>query len=234
MVTAPELVPYSLVSQDSSQRAQRPRPSVSEVCGPHAHLDFTYTFFFFFHCEYGIARAGPRFRRALSELHNSLALLGGILLCSDARPLHHAWGSHHVRTLSPYKSDPGFCPLSLRRTVASLLIRASIPVLSRIDPFRPFLLLTNLPTSRCTASPGSSSRCSPSSSPSFPLQYRHPKTWNWRSVPHTLAGYASFSHPLLNDTDLSAHRELGTNLASVAAVKQTTRDNWSSLCPRTS
>jgi len=202
MVTAPELVPYSLVSQDSSQRTQRPRPSVSEVCGPHAHLDFTHTPFFFFHCEYGIARAGPRFRRALSELHNSLALLGGILLYSDARPLHHAWGSHHVRTLSPYKSDPGFCPLSLRRTVASLLIRASIPVLSRIDPFRPFFLLTNLPTSRCSDSLGSSSRCSPSSSPSFPLQYRHPKTWNWRSVPHTLAGYASFSHLLLNDADL--------------------------------
>jgi hypothetical protein len=47
---------------------------------PRAHLDFTQTqpnFFFFSLLSNGIARAGPRFRRALSELHNSLAPLGG-------------------------------------------------------------------------------------------------------------------------------------------------------------
>lgn len=85
-------------------RGPRDRVHQSPRSAAPTPILISHTPFFFFHCEYGIARAGPRFRRALSELHNSLALLGGILLCSDARPLHHAWGSHHVRTLSRIKA----------------------------------------------------------------------------------------------------------------------------------
>jgi hypothetical protein len=39
---------------------------------------------------------------------------------------------------------------------------------------------------------------------------------------------------LLTKLNLSAHRELGMNLASVAAVKQTARVSWSSQCPKAS
>ena len=65
----PRLVPETT---SISLRGLRPPPPILI-----SHIHTPKFFFFFFHCEYGIARAGPRFRRALSEMHNSLAPLGG-------------------------------------------------------------------------------------------------------------------------------------------------------------
>jgi hypothetical protein len=48
----------------------------------------------------------PRFRRASSELHSCLALLGqfSCTVTRSGAPATYAWGSHHVRALSRYKS----------------------------------------------------------------------------------------------------------------------------------
>ncbi len=55
---------------------------------------------------------------------------GAILLYSYARWPHRVWGSHHVRTLSLYKSGPPFCCYPVFKPVASLL-------LNRTPPFHP-------------------------------------------------------------------------------------------------
>lgn len=94
MVTAlGPLAPYS-----PKRLVRRPSEPVSEVRG------------FLFPCPFSMrvrhrACTGPRFRRASPNCTTPWPAWGNSTMRWRARALAHTWGSHHVRTLSSYKSD---------------------------------------------------------------------------------------------------------------------------------
>jgi len=102
-------VPCIFFSQDVSRDHL---PSVSVVCGAHLDSHTPLPTLFLFSCVTCCTASRvsfPRFRRASSELHSCLALLGqfSCTVTRSGAPATYAWGSHHVRTLSRYKS--GLC-----------------------------------------------------------------------------------------------------------------------------
>jgi hypothetical protein len=177
----------------------------------------------------------PRFRRASSELHSCLAHLGqfSCTVTRSGAPATYTWGSHHVRTLSRYKS--GSCFLhhsSSNGRVPPLHPHSTLH--SSAEPSWDLCCLSQAPLDdvqthfdsiRFPFPRPSHPRCSCTSIRRSQWEERHPH-WLRKSTRHP-------SFPT-HDADLLACREPGIRLALAAVVEPIPKPTLSSLFPRIS